>query len=80
MSRYAKILGLGSLTYIDLPYENEGKVPNTRQSLLSRMRRWQKGDTLNFSIGQGDLLATPLQFTRVMATIATEGIEVQPHR
>jgi len=76
---YARQLGLGSLTHIDLPYEGKGNISSRRERLLSRKRRWYTGDTLNFSIGQGDMLTTPLQLVRMMATVARDGIEVQPH-
>jgi penicillin-binding protein 2 len=79
ISHYAKQLGLGSLTHIDLPYEGVGNVPSRRQRLLSGGGRWYAGDTLNLSIGQGDVLVTPIQLVRMMATIARNGVEVQPH-
>jgi penicillin-binding protein 2 len=37
------------------------------------------GDTANFSIGQGDLLVTPLQIARMVAVIANSGMLIQPH-
>ncbi len=79
IQQYARQLGLGSLTYIDLPYEESGVVPGRRQRSLRRRERWYAGDTLNLSIGQGGLLVTPLQLVRMMATVANSGLEVQPH-
>lgn len=79
MSRYARIFGLGEPTHIDLPYEEAGLVPSPRHRLLARGTRWYSGDTLNFAIGQGDISATPLQLVRMMATVARDGVEVQPH-
>jgi penicillin-binding protein 2 len=79
LSKYAKMLGLGSATEIDLPYEEKGLVPGPIQRKLQQNRGWYKGDTLNFSIGQGDVLVTPLQLVRMIATIARNGQEVQPH-
>jgi len=79
IGKFAKRLGLGKLTHIDLPYEKKGNIPNRRHGLLRRARRWYGGDTLNLAIGQGDVLATPLQLAKMMATIAHNGIEVQPH-
>ena len=45
------------------------------------MRRevWYPGDTANFSIGQGDLLVTPLQIARIVAAITNSGVLIQPH-
>jgi len=79
ISHHAKLLGLGQLTDIDLPGEEVGHIPTRRQGLLSYRRQWHQGDTLNLSIGQGDVLTTPIQIVRVMATIVNEGTEVQPH-
>ncbi len=76
---YAKRLGLGELTQIDLPYERSGNIPSRRKRLLSGRRQWYAGDTLNFSIGQGDVLTTPIQLVKMMATVAREGYVVQPH-
>jgi penicillin-binding protein 2 len=78
IQRYAILMGLGRLTNIDLPYEKEGLIPSRRQR--ARLgRRWYGGDTINLSIGQGEVLVTPLQLARMMATIGNDGLEVQPH-
>ena len=69
---------MGELTHIDLPYEEKGIVPS-REQRLHRGMSWFPGDTLNFSIGQGDLLVTPLQVLRLMSLVANEGKDVQPH-
>ena len=79
LTEYALKFGLGQKTHVDLPYEAQGNIPNQKQGLLSKKRPWYKGDTLNFSIGQGDVLTTPLQLTQMMSTIANDGIEVRPH-
>ena len=79
MYNYARLLGLGDLTKIDLPYEEKGSVPSPLQRKIKSKRGWYKGDTLNFAIGQGDLLVTPLQLLRMMSTVARNGQEVQPH-
>ena len=76
---YARLLGLGMRTHVDLPYEREGVIPSRRQRLLSGRGSWYAGDTLNFAIGQGDVLTTPLQLVKMMATIARGGVEVSPH-
>lgn len=77
--KYARLLGLGDLTYIDLPYEEQGYIPSHRHRFERGKRQWYAGDTLNFSVGQGDVLVTPLQAMRMIATVANNGIEVQPH-
>lgn len=65
----ARAFGLGEKTGIDLPFESAGLVPVTRS----------QGERLNLSIGQGELLTTPLQMTRMMATVANGGKLVSPH-
>lgn len=65
----ARAFGLGGKTGIDLPFEGSGLVPSTRSL----------GERLNLSIGQGELLTTPLQMTRMMAAIANGGRLVRPH-
>ena len=79
LHRYARKLGLGLLTYIDLPYEENGYIPSRRKRFQRGKGPWYTGDTLNFSVGQGDVLTTPLQLVRMIATVANGGIEVQPH-
>ena len=75
----ADTFGLGRLTHIDLPYEKEGFVPSRHKRYALNKQPWFTGDTLNLSIGQGDLLVTPLQLVSMMATVANNGWEVQPH-
>ncbi len=79
LSEYAHLLGLGRKTQIDLPSEDAGFVPNSKMSLIERKRRWYLGDTLNFSIGQGEMQSTPLQLTLMMSIIANDGKVVHPH-
>jgi len=79
LSRLAKEFGLGSLVGIDLPAESRGQVPSRLQRKLSKNENWYNGDTVNFSIGQGDLLVTPLQLVRLIGQVVTGGKNVQPH-
>ena len=46
---------------------------------MYRFRTWFNGDTANFAIGQGDLLVSPLQITRMMAVFANRGFLVTPY-
>lgn len=71
--RYSRLLGLGSRTGIDIPFEEKGNLPNPAQ------RQWYTGDTLNMSIGQGDVLATPIQLLRMVTTLSRNGQEIQPY-
>lgn len=78
ISQFVGQLGFGKITGIDLPYEKEGNIPSRRKSALSG-KKWFTGNSLNMAIGQGDVLVTPLQLVGMMATVAREGIVVQPH-
>ncbi len=79
IEEYAQLFNLGHKTNIDLPYEEAGSIPSRQGRLANQKRKWYTGETLNLSIGQGDVLTTPLQLVRMMATIASDGLEVQPH-
>lgn len=76
---YAMKFGYGVPTGIDLPEESAGLVPNKMWKRLAKKEGWFEGDTVNFSIGQGYLLVTPLQVLRMTAAIANGGILVQPY-
>ncbi|GAB4162394.1 MAG: penicillin-binding protein 2 [Rickettsiaceae bacterium] len=69
----AKRFGFGSLTGIDLPDELSGFVPTTEWKKEKYGNKWSLGDTLNLSIGQGFLLVTPMQLTRLITAIASNG-------
>ncbi len=76
--KYARLLGLGDVTHVDLPAEEKGFIPSRRFRRIKNPTGWYKGDTLNYSIGQGEVLATPLQIARLNTTIGRGGKEVQP--
>jgi len=76
---YALKLGLSRPTGINLPYEAAGFVPSPLWKRIYRFKNWFDGDTANLSIGQGDLLVTPLQITRMMAVFANQGLLVNPY-
>lgn len=58
---------------IDLPGEERGFVPSPDWKLKERGENWYQGDTYNISIGQGDLLVTPLWLNSYVSAIATAG-------
>jgi len=81
---WAKRLGIGRLTGIDLPAEGQGLVPTPawRNELYKEDltdRPWSVGDNINLSIGQGDLSVTPLQLAVAYATVANGGFVPRPH-
>jgi len=79
IQHYARLLGLGSSTGIDLPSEGKGFIPSRQQRKIQRHQGWYAGDTLNLAIGQGEVLATPLQLVRMMSIVAQNGRDVHPH-
>ncbi len=70
---------LGSLLGIDLPNEKPGLVPDTEWKQRVKKEPWYLGNTYHYSIGQGDLLATPLQINNAIATIANGGKIMKPY-
>jgi penicillin-binding protein 2 len=69
-----KLLGLGSVSGLGLPDEKPGILPNPAWLReISPNERWSAGYTANTAIGQGFILATPLQMARVAATIGNGG-------
>jgi penicillin-binding protein 2 len=79
ISEYANLFGLGKKTGIELFGESNGFVPSKEWKRTEKKEIWYPGDTVNFSIGQGDLLVTPLQIARMVASIANGGKLVEPH-
>ena len=78
LSTVAKRFGLDSLTGIDLPYEKKGFVPTLRWKKRSLKQNWFAGDTVNFSIGQGFMEATPLENMLAINVFASDGYLVKP--
>ncbi len=78
LASVASELGFGQKTGVDLTGEKQGRVPTPEWKKRRLNQYWYPGDTLNLSIGQGDLLATPIQVVTFMATMATEGRLPQP--
>ncbi|MGO1118192.1 penicillin-binding protein 2 [Rhodovibrionaceae bacterium A322] len=74
----ARRLGLGDQTGIDLPNEVSGTIPTKAWKQAVIGERWQMGESLIAAIGQGFVLATPVQLAVMMARIAS-GQAVKPH-
>lgn len=78
LSDYGGQFGLGATTGIDLPGEKRGIMPSRAWKKASRGQSWFNGDTINTSIGQGFMLATPLQLAVMSARIASRGKVLSP--
>ena len=76
---YLTRFGLGRRLGVDLPGEQPGLVPSPEWKEAVKGERWYIGDTYNISIGQGDLLVTPLQIASLTASIANGGTLHQPY-
>jgi len=83
MHDYLSRFGLGTTTGVDVLGESSGLVPSRewkRQAFSDRdNQRWYHGETVIASIGQGYMLATPLQLASAAATLATRGKRYKPH-
>jgi penicillin-binding protein 2 len=76
---YYEKFGLGSKTGIDLPGETKGLVPDPAWKQKLKKEMWYLGDTYHMSIGQGDVLATPLQMAMATSMVANGGELLKPH-
>lgn len=79
LAKWYRNFNLGSLLGIDLPNEKPGLVPDPEWKKNVKNEPWYLGNTYHYSIGQGDLLATPLQINSSTATIANGGKIMQPY-
>jgi penicillin-binding protein 2 len=76
---FAKRLGLGARTGIDLPAEAAGLIPSPAWVLKAFKRKWWAGETMSVAIGQGAVVATPLQLARMIGAVAWGGTLSRPH-
>jgi len=83
MHEYLTRFGLGSQTGVDVPGERTGLVPSRewkRNNFRDRdNQRWYHGETVIASIGQGFMLATPLQLANAVGTLGMRGERYRPH-
>ncbi len=76
--KYARLFGLGSPTGIDLSGEGKGLVPTREWKAEVKKEPWYIGDTYHVSIGQGNVLTTPLQVANYTAALANGGTLYKP--
>lgn len=78
LNEYWKKFLLGEKTGIDLPAEGLGFLPEPEEKEERTGEFWRIGDTYNVSIGQGDLLLTPIQLLNFIASVANGGKIYEP--
>jgi penicillin-binding protein 2 len=78
LAEYAKKLGLGEKTGVEMEYEKSGLAPTKNWKEKYRHAKWQEGETLSVAIGQGFNLVTPLQMAVMTATLANGGKIYRP--
>jgi penicillin-binding protein 2 len=76
---WANLFGFGHATGLDIPGESAGVVPTPGWLGKTLHQQWYEGDSVNLSIGQGFLEATPLQLAVAYSTLANGGTVVRPH-
>jgi len=78
LKKYAEYFGFYNLSKVDFPQETKGFFPSPEWKLSSKNEPWYIGDTYNTSIGQGDVLVTPLQMANAYAAIVNGGRLYEP--
>lgn len=78
IKKYLKLFGWGKDTGIDISGEKSGLVPDNEWKIEVKGEPWYIGDTYNLSIGQGNLLVTPLQVASAYVAIANGGTLYEP--
>jgi penicillin-binding protein 2 len=76
---FAKGLGLGARTGIDLPSEAPGLIPSPEWVQRNFKHKWYAGETISVAIGQGADMVTPLQLANTIGGIAMGGVFHRPH-
>lgn len=76
---YLELFGFGPRLEIDLPGESAGIIPTPQWKVETKGEKWYIGDTYHASIGQGDILVTPLQLCLAISIFANDGELWKPH-
>jgi penicillin-binding protein 2 len=78
LGTYARALGYGEYPGIELPLVEDGLIPDPTWKRINQGENWSSGDTYIASVGQGFVIATPLQVLLSAATIANDGALMRP--
>jgi penicillin-binding protein 2 len=80
LGRYYKACGFGASTGVDIPNESPGLIPSTEYyDNRYGKNKWTKALVLNLSIGQGEILVTPLQLAQFFCGLGNNGVVYRPH-
>jgi penicillin-binding protein 2 len=79
LDKYAAAFGIGKRTGVDLPGETKGTLPTPAWKRQAVKDDWYSGDTIDLSIGQGFLEASPVQMLEVVSAVANGGLLYVPH-
>ncbi len=79
INHFLSQFGFGQKTGIDLVGEKSGLLPSRNWKRQNKNLPWYPGETLITGIGQGFIQTTPLQLAVATATLANQGISIQPH-
>jgi penicillin-binding protein 2 len=78
LKKYAEYFGFYTYSQIDFPQERKGFFPSPEWKLSVKKEQWYIGDTYNTSIGQGDVLVTPLQIANALSALINDGLLYEP--
>ncbi len=78
LGTYARALGYGNFPGIELPLVEDGLIPDPTWKRINQGENWSSGDTYIASVGQGFIIATPLQVLLSASTIANDGELMRP--
>lgn len=78
IDKVGNTLGLGQTSGVELSGEDPGLLPSPEWLRVTKNEKWSEGQTANTSIGQGYVLASPLQMAMVAATVANGGTVYRP--
>lgn len=78
LGTYARAMGYGDYPGVELPLVEDGLIPDPTWKRINQGENWSSGDTYIASVGQGFVIATPLQVLLSASTIANDGILMRP--
>jgi penicillin-binding protein 2 len=78
LGTYARAMGYGSYPGIELPLVEDGLIPDPTWKRINHGENWSTGDTYLAGVGQGYVIATPIQVLRSASIIANDGVMMRP--